>query len=329
MLSDSPTASVVVPTYNRRQSLARTLPPLFSQSFPTDRYEVVVVVDGSTDGTSAFLSVLHPQCGLRVVEQENSGLAAARNAGVRAARGDLIIFIDDDIDCVPALVAAHVSAHGGERDCVGLGPTLVAPDARRPLVSDQEEAWRRQSVDGLNEHRQPRWPVDFWVGHNTSIARAVFVAHGGYDESFRKFEEYELGFRLRKSGVQFRWQPAAKTWHVNSKSARQVLTEDAPSMGRGEFALCRAHPEYRPYARLAGLAEGGLSKRLLRQAGVRVPAAASLLLQAPLQGLERLCVGRGGWVRRQSSGFMGGAAPRVRDAAARIDLSSRRSPDSE
>jgi peptidoglycan/xylan/chitin deacetylase (PgdA/CDA1 family)/GT2 family glycosyltransferase len=300
LVHDSATASVVVPTYNRRQSLARTLPPLLSQSFPADRYEVVVVVDGSTDGTSAFLNGLHPECGLRVVEQANQGLAAARNAGVRAARGGLIIFIDDDIDCAPTLVAAHVNAHGGDGGGVVLGPTLVAADSQTSLVSDQEGAWRRQWIEGLDEHRQPRWPVDFWVGHNSSIARAVFLAHGGYDETFLKFEEYELGFRLRKSGVRFRWQPAARTYHVNAKSARQVLSEDAPSMGKGEFALCRAHPEYRPSARLAGLAQGGLCKRLLRQAGVRTPLAAPVFWRTPLEGLERLCMGRSGWLRSQS-----------------------------
>lgn len=289
MTFDSATVSVVVPTYNRRQSLSRTLSNLFSQSFAADRYEVVVVVDGSTDGTDALLRDLQPRCGLRVVEQANRGLAAARNAGVRAASGDIIIFIDDDIACGATLVSEHASAHHVADECVALGPTLVAQDGPATLVSEQEGEWRQQWIASVDTDGRPRWPVDFWVGHNTSLARPVFIASGGYDERFGKFEEYELAFRLRQSGVRFRWQPAAKTYHVNTKSVRQVLHEDAGPLGASEYLLCRKYPEYRPYARLARLAEGPRLKRAMRQAGARIPFSPALLLEAPLAAAERIC----------------------------------------
>src|SRR5262245_32795364 len=67
--------SVIIPTYNRRNVLARTLPTIFTQDFPVDEYEVVIVVDGSTDGTSELLHSLKPSCALRIYEQPNRGQA--------------------------------------------------------------------------------------------------------------------------------------------------------------------------------------------------------------------------------------------------------------
>ena len=89
--------SVVVPTFNRREIAARTLATLFAQNSPPSSYEVVVVVDGSTDGTATALQSLRPDCSFRVIEQENRGLAGARNSGYKAAAADLVLFLDDDM----------------------------------------------------------------------------------------------------------------------------------------------------------------------------------------------------------------------------------------
>ncbi len=78
----------MIPTYNRREILARTLPTVFRQDFPADQCEIVIVVDGSTDGTAEMLRSLEPPCALRILEQPNRWRAAARNAGWRAARGE-------------------------------------------------------------------------------------------------------------------------------------------------------------------------------------------------------------------------------------------------
>ncbi|MGC8550824.1 MAG: glycosyltransferase family 2 protein [Acidobacteriaceae bacterium] len=69
--------SVVVPTYNRRQTVTRSLETLFAQSAPPSRFELIVVVDGSTDDTAEVLKKLHPACGFQVIEQENRGLFLA------------------------------------------------------------------------------------------------------------------------------------------------------------------------------------------------------------------------------------------------------------
>src|SRR5262245_25867711 len=93
----APDLSIVVPTYNRRAGIERFLRALEEQTFPATRFEVVVVDDGSTDGTDAALAAMQTPYRLRVLHQENAGPAAARNAGLREAQGRLIVFLDDDV----------------------------------------------------------------------------------------------------------------------------------------------------------------------------------------------------------------------------------------
>lgn len=106
--------SVVMSTYNRRDVLvSRALPAIFNQDLPADEFEVILIVDGATDGTGGALRELHPAAALRIVEQPNRGLSASRNTGIGMAQGELIIFIDDDIICRPdVLPAACRGAHG-------------------------------------------------------------------------------------------------------------------------------------------------------------------------------------------------------------------------
>jgi glycosyltransferase involved in cell wall biosynthesis len=127
--------SVVVSTFNRRDVVLRTVGTLLQQDIPTSEYEIIVVVDGSRDGTAEALRGLPLSGRVRVVEQENRGLAGARNTGMRAATGELLVFLDDDMTCVPALLREHVAAHAGQKDVAGLGAIYVAPDNPRNILT--------------------------------------------------------------------------------------------------------------------------------------------------------------------------------------------------
>ena len=95
--STRPLISVVMATYQRRDVLTRTLPTVFDQDFPSEEYEVIVAVDGSTDGTIEMLSAVQAPCAFRVVNQPNRGPAAARQTALDLARGEFVLFTDDDI----------------------------------------------------------------------------------------------------------------------------------------------------------------------------------------------------------------------------------------
>src|SRR5690349_12686793 len=129
----APRVSVVVPTFNRRASLHRLLMALSAQTYPTEQFEVIVVDDGSTDGTDQLLASLITPYALQVIRQANGGPAVARNRGVASAHGALIVFLDDDVEPVPELLAEHVAVHDAESDPVVIGPMSPPTNWPRPV----------------------------------------------------------------------------------------------------------------------------------------------------------------------------------------------------
>src|SRR4051794_8981691 len=124
----APKLSVVIATYNRRDLLLRTLESLAQQTLPRHEFEVLVVVDGSTDDTVERLRLKKTPAALRIFEQQNRGQAAARNVGIREALAPVILFLDDDITCSPTLLAEHLAAQVASPGAVVFGPTLVSDD---------------------------------------------------------------------------------------------------------------------------------------------------------------------------------------------------------
>jgi GT2 family glycosyltransferase len=270
--------SVVIPTFNRRELLLQTLPTVLDQTFPASEYEVIVVVDGSTDGTASALRHINSPVRIVVIEQDNRGQAAANNTGLRVATGELVLLLDDDLFCERSLIAEHVAAHTG-RDYLVFGPVLVAPQSPETLATK----WLR-SITGAwlsrLERDGVRWPDDAIMMANSSIRRDTLVAMGGFDESFfRALEDVELGRRLWKAGLLFRYCPAAVTRQLYLKTTDDVVLHDAPMYGTNDVLLCRTHPEYRMHSVFAGFTSGTWLKRKIRELSVRLPLPIDPLLK--------------------------------------------------
>jgi glycosyltransferase involved in cell wall biosynthesis len=211
--------SVVIPTYNRHAVLVECLAALDRQDLDRSRYEIIVVDDGSTDGTRATLAA---RAGIEFVAQErNAGPAAARNRGVQAARGTYILFLGDDTIASPSLLAQHLAAHDeapGEHIAV-LGHARWAPRHEvTPLM--------RYLTEGASVYRQFAYdrivdPDDVPGGHfytcNLSISRAFLLRHGLFDEDFRYAygEDTELAYRLERHGLRIVYRPALVVDHVH------------------------------------------------------------------------------------------------------------------
>jgi glycosyltransferase involved in cell wall biosynthesis len=233
-----PDVSVVVPTYNRLPRLRRVIAGLGDQTFPRHRFEVVVVSDGSTDGTAEFLNTVDSGFALTAVQQCNQGPAAARNRGVAVARGDIILFVDDDVVATPTLIEEHAHSHDAQRhESVVIGPMVTPPGYRmQPWVAWEQRMLYKQ-YDAMNNGIYPATFRQFYTG-NASLPRAQFLAAGGFDTRFRRAEDVELAYRLNAMGVQWVWNPNAVGHHYADRPFESWL-RTARDYGANEIIFGR------------------------------------------------------------------------------------------
>jgi GT2 family glycosyltransferase len=289
-----PSISVVVPTYNRRALLERTLPEVIREAESAAGAEVVVVVDGSQDGTVEMLRGVKAGGLLRIVTQENRGLAAARNKGVARALAPTILFLDDDMIPGAGLIEAHRQAHADGEDRVVYGALGLAPGVRRSFLKVGVELWGEEMKRRLAEPGHQFRYDDCHFGH-ASISRRWLERTGGFDESFVRFgnEDYDLGSRLIELGAEMRFLPQAVAYQIYDKSLRRWLS-DCRCVGMADLALASKHPflakELRfaasprhPLRRLARLC-GTTSLDLLAPAWSLVEAGLSILEHAGARG---------------------------------------------
>jgi GT2 family glycosyltransferase len=237
-VTTTPDISIVIPTYNRRSRLARVLGALECQTYPIARFEVVVVSDGSTDGTDDYLADARPGYELVVATQPNAGPAAARNLGVELARAPIVLFVDDDVVAAPDLVEQHLASHAAtESDAVVIGPMLNPPDFEmRPWVRWEQASLYKQ-YDAMNAGHYEAGRRQFYTG-NASLPRARFVAAGGFDTRFRRAEDVELSHRLDEAGLQFVWSANAVGYHYADRSFDSWLAA-ARAYGVNDVVFCR------------------------------------------------------------------------------------------
>ena len=252
-----PALTVVVPSYNRRDALECVLGGLAAQrGLAPGALEVVVVLDGSTDGSDAMLAAWQAagrRPGLRWQLQPNGGQGAARDAGARAAAAPVLLFVDDDVVPEPDLAARHLHHHAaGERLAVLGDCELVRDDAEHPLYTQATWSWWEQLyASRVLPGRVPCY-TDFCSG-NVSIRRDDYLASGGFDPEFRGYggEDYDLGYRLLQMGVRLVADREARGLHYHRLRSYAGLMRTRRSEGRADVLLGRKHPELRAGLRLA------------------------------------------------------------------------------
>jgi len=216
-MASPPRVSIVLPTYNRRPRLERVLAGLDRQSAPAQSFEVVIVDDGSTDDTERWL-VDNRQRAYAVypIRQANGGPARARNTGVAAAHGELLLFIDDDVEPTPELVSEHLRSHDSEKDVVVIGPLASLEHYDQPWVAWEQAKVEAQYSAMLRGDWEPTFR-QFWTG-NASVGKEHVIAAGGFDPALLRAEDVDLGRRLHERGLRFRFNPAARGLHHAERS---------------------------------------------------------------------------------------------------------------
>jgi GT2 family glycosyltransferase len=259
-----PEVSVVIPTYRRQRLLARALDSLRHQTLASERYEVVVAVDGSEDDTREMLASLTPPYRLRWLWQPNRGRAHARNAGIRLAEGSLVVLLDDDMDCSPGFLRAHVEAHAGA-DRVGvLGASPFRLDADSPPLARFIAAGFQRRLDAFGEPGHTIGFREVYTG-NLSLAREVFLEVGGFDEGFTRYghEDYELALRLSGAGIEFRYCAEARAFQGYDKDFAAVA-DDSVGRGANDVYFMSKHPEARAHLTLGRERSGSRRWRATR-----------------------------------------------------------------
>jgi GT2 family glycosyltransferase len=233
-----PDLSVIIPTYNNRDTLKRSLETVFAQDFPHERYEVVVIDDGSTDGTREMVAGLDSSVEVKYHWQPNGGRAGARNAGSRLACGRVLFYLDSDVLASPDLLTRHFRYHEDDGGPIGVqGRTLIHPDSKTtPFMKTKE------LVPDFTLRRRTNLSPYHVITRNLSIRAADLWAVGGFDESFPGYgwEDIELGLRLHEKGVRFFYDPEAIGYHYDVETLERTR-EKLRQAGQGAVYFWRKH----------------------------------------------------------------------------------------
>jgi glycosyltransferase involved in cell wall biosynthesis len=239
-----PEISVVIPTYNRAGSVLRVLKSLANQTADPTSFEVVLVLDGCTDNSAEVARRAELPYTLHVVEQPGKGRAAARNHGVRKSSAPLILFLDDDMECDPGLIATHLAAHRKNPGEVVLGYYPMAPEPNSTPERERIRLWWDEHFAKRSAPGHKFTYHDFATG-NVSLSREMLVNVNGFEETMPRIatcEDWELGFRLLKAGAKFRDCREAWCIHRTAASTRHILYR-AREEGGGQAVMAIKHPE--------------------------------------------------------------------------------------
>ncbi len=223
--------SIIIPAYNAADTISACVQALQTQTIPRERYEIIVVDDGSTDDTAQRAAA----AGARVIRQENAGQAKARNTGVSASKGQVLLFTD--ADCIPLSNWIQNMLYAfNKTDIVG---------AKGVYVSNQTELIARfvqlEHEDRYDYMRRESY-IDFVDTYSAAYRRDVFLEMGGFDEKFRIDEDQELSFRISFAEYKLVFLPNAKVIHRHVKTVRHYIRRKF-FIGYWKNLVVRRHPE--------------------------------------------------------------------------------------
>lgn len=287
--------TVVVPTYNRLGLLRGAIDSLRRQTADPACYEIIILSDGCTDGTDEAFQTPLTSPATRLIRQEKRGfgLSAARNRGLCHARGNIILYFDDDMSADERLIEAHLAAHRAFPEKVAVcGQVRLAPEIPRTafarLVLEDVCRVYREDPD------QGRFlSFDTALSWQTSYRREDLEALGGFDETFRQYgwEDIEFSYRATREGFRYYYEPAAMSFHRDQRYTLAAHGERLRGASRMAPSLLARHPELKEqlamYHDKTPIAWGHdrlpvVAKKLARRATATGPAIATLGALSPL-----------------------------------------------
>jgi GT2 family glycosyltransferase len=226
-----PSISVVVCSYNGKRTICGCLDGLQKLEYPN--YEVIVVNDGSTDGTGTVAA----EYGFKVINTENRGLSSARNTGMEAAKGEIIAYIDDDARPDPHWLTYLAATFLTTAHAAVGGPNL-APPHDGPIAECVANAPGGPIHVLLTDHEAEHIP-----GCNMAFRKNALKAVGGFDTRFRiAGDDVDVCWRIQQQGWTLGFSPAAMVWHHRRNSVKAYWKQQR-NYGKAEAMLERKWPE--------------------------------------------------------------------------------------
>lgn len=303
--------SVIIATHQRQESLLRLLAQLARQDLPPEEFEVKVVDDGSHPPVRERLRSARLPYSLQLLEQSNAGAAAARHLGALAARGDLLLFVDDDMQVGPDFLRQHLLGHLSGSRRVLLGRISPDPSLPMPLF----ERWHARQLEQLAERARAGLPLrgtHLFTG-NVSMRREDYLSVGGFDPSLGQSEDVELGLRLEKTGVELRFSDQAYVLHASDHTRLDRWLSRARRYGGYDFRIWKKHrdaPHASPWRflfELHPLARPFLALAVLAPRSAAPLSRSAMLLARALDALGVDAPALAGTTLAYGSQYMGGA----------------------
>jgi GT2 family glycosyltransferase len=229
-MNDGPRIAVIIPTYGRPEPLRSCLDALASQSYPRDRFEVIVVDDGGREELPREFAAPGGRLGVRVIRQSHQGPAAARNAGAVATTAPFLAFTDDDCPPAPDWLERFAARLAEDRGCLYGGRVLNALDDNEYAVASQvilELAYAHHNPDPA--------AARFFATNNLVVPANGFRRVGGFDPTFRvASEDREFCARWQRLGLNLVYAPEAVVHHAHHLTLRGFWNQHF-TYGRGAW----------------------------------------------------------------------------------------------
>ncbi len=220
--------SVIIPTYNRKIRLLNALFWLSKQSIGKKNYEVIIVNDGGNLDLKDYKFNMN----LKFLTQKRSGTSKARNLGVRNAKGDLIVFIGDDILCPKDFLKNHLKAHKT--------PNVVVSGSQ--IWVEKPNDYMNMLINNKSLMEKSESNVAIFCTANVSVERKI-LEENKFNEDFEmEYEDMELGYRLLKNGIKMRYDDSVYIYHdhyYNLNSFEKKIKQ----RGKSAVILVKNHPE--------------------------------------------------------------------------------------
>ena len=255
------TLSVVIPTYDEPERLEAALKSLSQQDYPHEKIQIIVVDDASPYLDAERLQAAIAPLELQLLRNErNQGRARARNAALRVASGDIVVFLDSDMTVGANFLRAHAQRHQNHAEAGFVGNIRFAKEIPATSLS--------RYLDGRGVHRVDEdkpIPFNCFVTGNSSVRRSSLLRVGFFDEDLTAYggEDLELGYRLHLAGIPLYYAPEALSYHYHLRSLEPLCRLMQTYGSKSIPILLKKHPELDAVLRLDFIRASALSPRRL------------------------------------------------------------------